>query len=64
MYLIQQIVDNLSFRVISIFHLKYVELSFILVMENATKSIIYGNCYENRYGRFLPVCSSIAERGI
>ncbi len=32
-------------------------------MENITKSIVYGNNYENRYGRFLPVCSSIAERG-
>ncbi len=33
-------------------------------MENATKSIIYGNTYENRYGKFLPVCSSISDRGI
>lgn len=32
-------------------------------MENVTKSIIYGNPYENRYGRFLPVCSSISDRG-
>lgn len=32
-------------------------------MENVTKSIIYGNSYENRYGRFMPVCSSIADRG-
>lgn len=32
-------------------------------MENITKSIIYGNAYENRYGRFLPVCSSISDRG-
>lgn len=31
-------------------------------MENA-KSIIYGNVYENRYGRFLPVCGSITDRG-
>lgn len=32
-------------------------------MENVTKSIIYGNMYENRYGKFLPVCSSISDRG-
>lgn len=32
-------------------------------MENITKSIIYGNSYQNRYGRFLPVCSSISDRG-
>lgn len=31
--------------------------------ENMTKSIIYGNKYENRYGRFLPICSSIIDRG-
>ena len=31
-------------------------------MENITKSIIYGNFYENRYGKFLPVCSSITDR--
>lgn len=34
------------------------------MMENVTKSIIYGNIYENRYGKFLPVCSSISDRGI
>ncbi len=34
------------------------------MMENVTKSIIYGNVYQNRYGRFLPVCSSIIDRGI
>lgn len=33
-------------------------------MENVTKSIIYGNAYENRYGKFLPVCSSISDRCI
>ena len=33
-------------------------------MENVSKSIIYGNTYENRYGKFLPVCSSISDRGI
>ena len=33
------------------------------IMENVTKSIIYGSPYENRYGRFLPVCSSICDRG-
>ena len=33
-------------------------------MESVTKSIIYGNSYENRYGRFMPVCSSINDRGI
>ena len=33
-------------------------------MENITKSIIYGNPYENRYGKFLPICSSISDRGI
>lgn len=33
------------------------------MMENVTKSIIYGNIYENRYGKFLPVCSSISDRG-
>lgn len=32
-------------------------------MENVTKSIIYGNIYENRYGKFMPVCSSISDRG-
>lgn len=32
-------------------------------MENVTKSIIYGNIYENRYGKFLPVCASINDRG-
>jgi hypothetical protein len=31
-------------------------------MENITKSIIYGNCYQNKYGKFLPVCSSISDR--
>ena len=34
------------------------------MMENVTKSIIYGNVYENRYGKFLPVCASILDRGI
>ena len=34
------------------------------MMENVTKSIIYGNVYENRYGKFLPVCASISDRGI
>ena len=33
-------------------------------MESVTKSIIYGNSYENKYGRFMPVCSSISDRGI
>jgi len=33
-------------------------------MENITKSIVYGNSYENKYGRFMPICSSIADRGI
>ncbi len=32
-------------------------------MENVTKSIVYGSPYQNRYGRFLPVCSSISDRG-
>lgn len=31
-------------------------------MENINKSIIYGNIHQNRYGKFLPVCSSIADR--
>ncbi len=31
-------------------------------MENINKSIIYGNIYENRYGKFLPICSSITDR--
>lgn len=30
--------------------------------ENATKSIIYGNIFENRYGKFMPICSSILDR--
>jgi hypothetical protein len=29
---------------------------------NINKSIIYGNIYQNRYGKFLPVCSSITDR--
>lgn len=31
-------------------------------MENINKSIIYGNIHENRYGKFLPICSSINDR--
>lgn len=31
-------------------------------MENINKSIIYGNIHQNRYGKFLPVCSSITDR--
>lgn len=30
--------------------------------ENATKSIIYGNTFENKYGKFMPICSSILDR--
>ena len=38
--------------------------SYFIFMESVTKSIIYGNSYENRYGRFMPICSSISDRGI
>lgn len=31
-------------------------------MENINKSIIYGNIHQNRYGKFLPICSSINDR--
>jgi hypothetical protein len=32
--------------------------------ENSIRSIIYGNPFENKYGRFMPVCSSILDRCI
>ena len=32
--------------------------------EKGAKSIIYGNAYENRYGKFLPLCSSISDRSL
>ena len=33
-------------------------------MENEInhKSIIYGNTFENKYGKFMPICSSILDR--
>lgn len=31
-------------------------------MENINKSIIYGNIHQNKYGKFLPICSSINDR--
>lgn len=46
------------------FHYK-VHLSLIdykVKMENINKSIIYGNIHQNRYGKFLPICSSINDR--
>lgn len=31
-------------------------------MENINKSIIYGNIHQNKYGKFLPICSPINDR--